>query len=82
MTQYLVILIIFICWTLLFCGLFSLNIVLRIMKKSNQSGESKSDFSKNTKQPMRIHVFTLAEYYKDMQENPDHYGVIYYKKQE
>ena len=43
---------------------------------SNQFSNSKGDFYKNTKQPMRIREYSIAEQYKDMQENPDQYGVI------
>ncbi len=66
----------FTCCCVLFAGLFSLNIMLSIMIKSNKSGNSKGEFEQNTKQPMRIHVLSLEEYYRDMQENPEQYGVI------
>ncbi len=68
--------IIFTCCSVLFAGFFSFNILLSIMIKSNKSGSRKDEFCQNTKQPMRIHVFSFSEYYKDMQENPEHYGVI------
>lgn len=68
--------IIYIVYSLFFASLIAWNITLRIMKKSNTSGTSKGDFYRNTKQPMRIHVFSLSEYYHDMQENPEHYNVI------
>ena len=67
--------IVFICFSVIFAGLIAFNIMLNIMQKSNKSGDSKGDFYKNTKQPMRIHVLTREEYYKDMQENPELYGV-------
>lgn len=68
--------IIFTCCSVAFAGLFSFNILLSIMIKSNKSGNRTGEFVQNTKQPMRIHVFSLSEYYKDMRENPEHYGVI------
>lgn len=76
MTNYLIVLIVYIIFVLLFAGLLSFCIMLSIMENSNKSGDSKGDFHTNTKQPMRIHVLSVSEYYKDMQENPDQYGVI------
>lgn len=76
MTTYLILLIVYIIFVLLFAGLISFCIMLSTMLNSNKSGDSKGDFYQNTKQPMRIHVLSLEEYYRDMQENPEQYGVI------
>ena len=76
MTTYLILLIVYIVFVLLFAGLISFYIMLSTMLNSNKFGNSKGKFYNNTKQPMRIHELTAKEYYKDMQENPEQYGVI------
>ena len=76
MTGDLIVIIISICGILIFAGLVSVNILLSIMIKSNKSGDSKCDFYQNAKQPIQIHVLSLKERYRDMQENPEQYGVI------
>lgn len=65
--------IIYICCSVLFAGLIAFYIMLCIMQKSNRAGDSKCDFYKNTKQPMRIRFFTPEERFNDILENPEQY---------
>jgi hypothetical protein len=77
MNGFLLALIIYICLFVALGGLIAFNIVMRIVKKSNMAGECKSDYYNNTKQPIRMHVFSWMERVADSQENPE-----YYKKAE
>lgn len=68
--------IIYICASVFMAGSIAFYIMLCILQKSNMSGDSKCDFYKNTKQPMRIRYFSAKERYEDLLENPEHYKAI------
>ena len=76
MNGYLLALIIYICLFIALGGLIAFNIMMRIVKNSNMAGECKSDYYQNTKQPIRMHIFSLSERLADSQENPEYYKKV------